>query len=142
MRKPWTQKEIEKLTKLYPNTLTVEIAEKLGRSTSSVAGQASKLKLRKTKEFVAELSRFYASDPNHGGRKTRFKKGTPAHNKGKKQTEFMTAKRIGRSKLTRFKKGNKPFNHKPIGSERITNHINRKRKNEGNRKCRCVHFEN
>lgn len=49
-----------------------------------------------------------------------FQKGQLAHNKGKKQIEFMSKEAIERTKATRFKKGNRPQNYRPVGSERIT----------------------
>ncbi|WP_425628842.1 HNH endonuclease signature motif containing protein [Cellulophaga lytica] len=45
-------------------------------------------------------------------RATMFNKGHVAHNKGKKQTEFMSPEMIERTKATRFKKGQKPHNYK------------------------------
>lgn len=48
-----------------------------------------------------------------------FQKGDIPFNKGKKQTEFMSEMAIENTKLTRFKKGQTPVNHKPVGSERI-----------------------
>lgn len=50
----------------------------------------------------------------------RFKKGQQSFNKGKKQTEYMSADAIERTRKTRFKKGNVPINHRQIGSTRIT----------------------
>lgn len=55
---------------------------------------------------------------NHGinsGRTGRFEKGQVSWNKGKKGW-----KAGGRSAETRFKKGQVPSNHKPVGSERIS----------------------
>lgn len=49
----------------------------------------------------------------------RFEKGHAPHNKGKKQTEFMSKEAIERTQATRFKKGNRPLNYRPVGSERI-----------------------
>jgi len=48
------------------------------------------------------------------------KKGQIAYNKGKKQIEYMSSDAIERSAETRFKKGNIPHNHKPVGHERIS----------------------
>lgn len=48
-----------------------------------------------------------------------FKKGHISHNKGKKQSEYMTDEQIDKSKATRFKKGNVPPNHRNIGDERV-----------------------
>lgn len=48
-----------------------------------------------------------------------FEKGQEAFNKGKKQSEYMKHDAIERTKTTRFKKGQTPKNHKPVGSTRI-----------------------
>lgn len=48
-----------------------------------------------------------------------FKKGNPAHNKGKKWNEYMPIESQINSKKTQFKKGNKPHNWLPVGSEWI-----------------------
>jgi hypothetical protein len=44
-----------------------------------------------------------------------FKPGQEAYNKGLKQSQFMTKEAIGRSKETRFKKGNEPHNTRSDG---------------------------
>ena len=48
-----------------------------------------------------------------------FKKGNVPPNKGKKQLEYMTKAALEKTKATRFKKGNRPLNYRPVGSERI-----------------------
>lgn len=50
-----------------------------------------------------------------------FRKGQPAYNKGMKQTDFMSAEAIERTKATRFQKGQEPHNAKGfgIGRERV-----------------------
>jgi hypothetical protein len=53
-------------------------------------------------------------------RESQFNKGMVSHNKGKKQTEYMTPEAIERTKATRFKKGNVPHNTKWDGAERIS----------------------
>lgn len=50
---------------------------------------------------------------------SRKKKGDVPFNKGKKQTDYMTADAIKRTKKTRFKKGNKPHNTNPKGNGAI-----------------------
>lgn len=115
----FTDEMIEELKELYPNTLSADLAKRFNCSLSAIYYQANKLGVKKTKEFIAETSRMHSSRPDHGGRKTRFKKGQTPPNKGKKQTEFMSQEAIERTKATRFKKGNIPPNHKPIGYERI-----------------------
>lgn len=53
--------------------------------------------------------------PNSG----QFKPGHTSFTKGLKQTDFMSAEAIERTKATRFKPGHTPTNHRPVGSERI-----------------------
>lgn len=50
-----------------------------------------------------------------------FKKGQTAYNKGMKQTDFMSAEAIERTKATRFQKGQEPHNAKGfgLGRERV-----------------------
>jgi hypothetical protein len=47
MSTKWTKEELRLLKKLYPNTITVDIAEKLGKPLYVVAYQARKLGLKK-----------------------------------------------------------------------------------------------
>jgi hypothetical protein len=49
-----------------------------------------------------------------------FRGGQIPPNKGRKQTEYMSKEAIESTKATRFKTGQIPKNHKPIGYERIT----------------------
>lgn len=77
------------------------------------------------KKFEREitLSQVRAYAKNHKlrtGRDTRFKPGHIPCNKGKKQTEFMTSEAIEKTKATRFKKGQRSINWRPVGSTRIT----------------------
>lgn len=107
--KVWNPKKQEKLIALYPNHTNQEIASLLGSTESAVGGRAFKLKLRKSPEFMLEHSS-----------KGFFQKGHQPANKGCKQTEYMSIAQIEKTKKTRFKKGDIPKNHKPIGYERIT----------------------
>lgn len=54
------------------------------------------------------------------GLTTHFKKGHKPFNKGLKQTDYMTAEQIDKTKATRFKKNSVPPNWKEIGSTRIS----------------------
>ena len=67
-----------------------------------------------------EIAYFRRNHKLNSGLTGQFKKGNVAHNKGKKQIEYMSKEAIERTKKTRFKKGNKPKNYRPVGSERIT----------------------
>lgn len=116
----FTDAMLNELKELYPHTLSAHLAEKFNCSLSSIYYHANKLGLKKSKEFIVETSRMHSSRPDHGGRRTRFKKGQTPPNKGKKLSEFMSEESIGKIKKTQFKKGNIPHNHKPIGYERTT----------------------
>ena len=67
-----------------------------------------------------EIAYFRRNHKLNSGLTGQFKKGHVSHNKGKKQIEYMSQESIERTKKTRFKKGNKPKNYRPVGSERIT----------------------
>lgn len=49
-----------------------------------------------------------------------FKKGHISHNKGKKQTEYMSAEMIEKTKKSRFQKGINIYNQQPVGTEIVT----------------------
>lgn len=66
-----------------------------------------------------EIKNFRNNNKLNSGLTGQFQKGQVSHNKGKKQTEFMSKEAIERTKATRFKKGNIPKNYRPVGSERI-----------------------
>ena len=67
-----------------------------------------------------EIAYFRRNNKLNSGLTGQFKKGNVPHNKDKKQVEYMSKESIERTKKTRFKKGNKPKNYRPVGSERIT----------------------
>ncbi len=52
-RDPWTLTDIETLTRLYPDTLTRDIATRLNRPIASLYSMAQKLGLRKSDTFFA-----------------------------------------------------------------------------------------
>lgn len=54
------------------------------------------------------------------GLTTHFEKGHKPFNKGLKQTDYMAAEQIEKTKATRFKKNSVPPNWKEIGSARIS----------------------
>lgn len=54
------------------------------------------------------------------GLTTHFEKGHKPFNKGLKQTDYMAAEQIEKTKATRFKKNSVPPNWKEIGSTRIS----------------------
>lgn len=75
---------------------------------------------------VKGLQTYKKNHKIRSGYDARFKKGTPSFNKGLKQTEFMSAEAIERTKATRFKKGVKPWNcGVPVGAVRKRANANR-----------------
>lgn len=110
MRKLWTDEERKKLAEIYPHNTTKYCAEKLGRTTSAVSGQANKMGLKKSQHHLQ-----HSSGRIEKGRRvsksTEFKKGQTPWNKG---LSYMP-----KNGATRFKKGNRPHTWRPIGSERI-----------------------
>jgi hypothetical protein len=60
------------------------------------------------------------SKENDIGVKTRYSKNCPGWNKGKKQSDYMSAESIENTKKGRFKKGQDPHNTVPIGFERLS----------------------
>lgn len=85
------------------------LAKIIGKSGTGVNVRLKQLGLKIPKE-LAEERRV----------KGLYKPGHKSFNKGKKQTEYMSAKAIEKTKATRFKKGNLPHNTKFDGAERTT----------------------
>jgi len=104
----WTQKEIDTLKQLYPNTRTDIIASNLGLEIYKVYGKANALGLKKSEQFLLspDCGRLYKGHVK--GYNTRFKKGQIPQNKGKK----MSPEQYEKCSKTMFKKGNKPHNTK------------------------------
>jgi len=51
----WSQGDIKLLAKVYPNTITEELAERLGRSAGSIKTKARQLGLRKTNSYLKAI---------------------------------------------------------------------------------------
>lgn len=113
MRRYWTAAEIRKLRRLYPNMENGALGERFGRSWSAIQNMAVKLGLRKSPEFMASPV-------------CRFPKGNTAWNKGKRHNP-------PGSRATRFRKGHRPVQWQPIGTERMTKDgtLERKVRNPG-----------
>lgn len=83
----------------YLHVSPQQMADAIGRSEMYIKGRMQKLGLHVPPEIIEQ--RKLAS---------RIQPGTPPHNKGKRQSDFMTQEAIERTKATRFKKGNSPHN--------------------------------
>ena len=114
-----TEDDIAYIKEHYATMSAQEIAEARGMSKTTVSGIAQNLGIKKSREWIAERARLRCLDPNHGGRKTRFKKGNIPHTKGRRVEEWMSPEGQANSAKTRFKKGNRPVSYRPVGSERV-----------------------
>lgn len=90
---------------LWNNYLTIpakRMSKMMGRSESGARQRMKLIGIIVPPEVVEKFKQ-----------ESYIKKGSTAYNKGKKQSEYMTAAAIKRTKKTRFKKGNLPHNTKP-----------------------------
>lgn len=114
----WTDEQIAFVRSRYANTPTKELADLLGRTTTSVYQLAGRLGLKKSTNYLSSP----ASGRLDGARgaATRFAEGHAPWNKGKPGS----AGNHPNSKRTQFKKGNMSgaaqHNYVPIGSTRIS----------------------
>ena len=101
---------------LYPSAATQVLANAIGISLSCAYSKAKMLGLKKSSAYLAgDLSgriQRGRTDPRMAA--GQFKKGGTSWNKGNKGWQAG-----GRSPETRFKKGFRPHNEKPIGSYRV-----------------------
>ena len=112
----WTAAEDKIMSAIYPNKPSAVVAKKLNRSIRSVYQRARTLGISKTEKFMkSPLSGGFQKGSNIGS-EYRFTKGTSPANKGKKQTDYMTAAAIKKTVATRFKKGQKTHNEKSDGA--------------------------
>lgn len=117
-RLKWTEEMDTILREKYPNHTAKDIAKTLKISADSVYNRAFFLGLKKDKEFVREVAKRNFQN-NENAKKTMFKKGLIPYNKGKKQSEYMSADAIEKCKKTQFQKGHIPHNALEVGSEVI-----------------------
>lgn len=115
IQRPWTFNEIELLVELFPDNYTNTICEKLDRNYSSVAYMASRLKLKKSKQFRQTELKRQGERLRTVGIRSQYPKGHIPANKGQKMPEHVYEK----CKATMFKKGQNPHNIRPEGHERI-----------------------
>ena len=110
----WTDAELAVLLKRFPNDYTKDIARDFGLTYRQVSQKAHSLRLAKSEAFNTR-QRSVSSDlskTNPAIKANHFRRGHIAWNKGKHYSPG------GCSVETRFKKGNTPHTHLPIGSER------------------------
>jgi len=100
--KAWSAADDAQLVEYWKTLPLGDVAQRMGRSTSSVYNRVQKLGLKRTEEYKAITGC------------GRIKKGSEPWNKGKKGWQAG-----GRAKETQFKLGDRPSNTwRPIGAER------------------------
>lgn len=109
-----TTEQIDYIVEHYPYQYTKEVAQHLNLSESTIYNLVFRLKLKKDATFRAMELQRQADRLRQVGNKSRFKKGTKPPNYGKKMSPELYEK----CKNTMFRKGEKPHNWKPDGSER------------------------
>jgi len=138
-RRPWSDKELARLRRLYPAKPTDVVAKALHRRITQVNSQAWVLGLRKDREYLARLFRRLGRELQINGAPFRFPKGQVPLNKGVKGWYSG-----GRSSETWFKKGQPNARWKdnyPVGALRVNadGYIDMKIK-EGPRAWRQLHY--
>lgn len=108
--KEWTSVDNDYLRRAYPDQPSIDIAKKLGRSKSSVYGQATKLGLKKSAAYLAAKCRLQPGSTI--GAAFRFDRGHVPANKGLRRPGYSK----GRMQETQFKKGGRPRNTLPVGT--------------------------
>ena len=105
----------DQILSMYPDEYSAVIAEKLNIRVSTVYYVAFMNKLKKSEEFKKKELTRQAEKLKIVGYATRMKPGQVAHNKGKPMPDYVYEK----VKCTFFKKGNKTYNEKFDGYERL-----------------------
>ncbi len=117
----WTAAEVETVRGLYADTVTKEIAAKIGRSLSEVYRRAKAEGLAKSAAFLAspESGILRKGQMRPGSVATQFKQGDVPHNKGRRQPGWSR----GRMSETWFAKGSRSGaaarNWRPVGTIRV-----------------------
>lgn len=116
-RQPWTERQLALLSRHYATMPIAELERRLRHKRDSIYRKASLMGLERSAEVLSEQGRKASRHPNSVAH--RFRKGQAPSNKGKRQEEFMSAEGIERTKATRFRPGQTPYNARPVGYERI-----------------------
>ena len=115
-REPWTANDDQVMRALYPDTLSRDLAARLGRTEKAVHARAKKLGIRKSHAFLSGPMAQLLD--GHRGSGTRFQKGHKPWCAGKKGVVGVQEG----SRATQFKPGRQPHearNYLPIGSYRV-----------------------
>lgn len=113
-RKQWCDEELEALRARYAEAPTAELAEEFGCKIHIVYKKANDLGLQKSEAFRKGPASGRLKSGDERGVEFRFVKGGTSYNKGR--TGYDPG---GRSRETRFQKGQRPCNWMPVGAHRI-----------------------
>lgn len=114
-KKRWTKAEEAQLQRDYADTATPILARRFHCRAESVRAKANSMGLKKSAEYLATPRSGRFRPGTKIGSSHWFQAGSTPWNKG--MTDFAPG---GRSAETQFKPGNRPFNHRPVGAQRIT----------------------
>lgn len=111
----WVRPQLYVLHRRYADTPTLQIAAQLGCSLHRVYAKAVKIGLKKSAAYLASPAACRLRRGDSVGAAYRFKKGFRPHNTGVKGWQSG-----GRSRDTRYKKGQRGTRWVPIGTHRVT----------------------
>ena len=108
-RTTFTEEQTQFIKDNYLTMPVKTMADAIGKSGCGVSKRIKQLNLVIPREIIEKRKK-----------QSQFKKGHKSHNKGKKQTEYMSKEAIEAVKKTLFKKGMIPHNTNYDGHERLT----------------------
>ena len=110
-----TSEEVKEILRMYPDTPTLEIARRYGKSKQTIYKTASRYGVTKSQSFMESENSGRIRKGQRISQATEFKKGFTPATKGRKQSDFLSAEGIKNSAKTRWTKETRPNNEKPNG---------------------------
>ena len=116
-RSPWNAQLEELLAFLYPHSMPGQIEALFGMSRLCISAKAQNMGIKKTPELLSQIaSARQAQIRARGGeqayRQARYLPGHQPWNTG-------TRGKMGSNGPTRYRKGNTPYTHLPVGTRRV-----------------------
>ncbi len=119
-RRHWTEREIERLARLYPDAPMARLVRAFGRPLNQVYAKAAALGLHRSEPYMREMQARVSLRLHQSGKLHRFPKGHVPANKGLRRPGWAR----GRMRETQFKKGGFPVNRDPefyvLGALRVS----------------------
>lgn len=110
--KTWCLAQDDMMREFYPNHTMKDLVQMIGKTEHAIYNRSFKLGIKKSPEYLDSPAAYrFRRDHTSQQKAHRFTKGNEPWNKGVKGLD------IG-GKATRFKKGSKPANYRPVGSLR------------------------